>query len=107
MGAVGSRRLGGTMVAVLYGYFRFCGLCVCVFWLLCVKRRLFSWGPPCKCMCCAWAISIFTAPFFSSFGISFIVLLDMQSLEKTVEYRILPMANMRRTYEGIAIYVDK
>jgi hypothetical protein len=30
----------------------------------------------------------------------------MQSLEKTVTTTILPMANMRRTYEGIGIYVD-
>jgi hypothetical protein len=30
----------------------------------------------------------------------------MQSLEKTVTTMILPTANMRRTYEGIGIYVD-
>jgi hypothetical protein len=30
----------------------------------------------------------------------------MQSLEKTVTRMILPMANMRRTYEGIGIHVD-
>ena len=58
------------------------GLCMCVFWLLCVREAVGFLGSAVRVhMLCA--ISIFTAQYFSSLGISFVVLLGMQSLEKT------------------------
>ena len=94
------------MVTMLYVIFGFVGLCVCVCFGCCVFERRLVLGVRRASACAVRHKYFHCTIFFHPSGISFVVLLDMRSLKKTVTYKILPTANMRCTYEGIGIYVD-